>query len=125
MSIQDLHTWDDRDHSKGEAMAFRIRCRVLYNLLRYDTKRPRNELIAGLLGVHVQTVTKWRGAHSRIGRHAWTTLKLAEIAAKRDPKAVVQYVEDRLQKIERKEPQSLISKAVREIGATATLEGVK
>lgn len=117
MSVEDLRKWDDRKHPKGDAMALRSRCRILYNLLCPYTKLPRNQLIAGLLGVHIQTVTKWRGAHSKIGKHVWTTLKLAEIAAKTDPEAVVEYIVGKMQPpLTRERESSPLSLAFLEIG---------
>ncbi len=124
MSVEDLRKWDDRRHPKGEAMALRSRCRILYNLLCPYTKLPRNQLIAGLLGVHIQTVTKWRGAHSKIGKHVWTTLRLAEIAAKADPVAVVEYIEAKLKPVEREMAPSGLSLAFLDIGPEGDVKTV-
>ncbi len=112
MTIEALRERDGgKNVCRAEAMALRIRMRVLYNLLKYELpkygvrrevrKMPKNLLIATLLGVHVQTIVKWRGAHTAIGRHAWPTLKLAEIALSPKSRAdrkkmMIQYIENRL-----------------------------
>ena len=127
MSVEDLRKWDNRKHPKGDAMALRSRCRILYNLLCPYTKLSRNQLIAGLLGVHIQTITKWRGAHSKIGKHVWTTLKLAELAAKKDPKGVVDYIEQKLSlstKRKRELESSPLSLAFLEIGPEPDVKAV-